>query len=233
MHRFFYCENFITSICTLSKNYSAMKLIYSILLCSSILIVSCNSKKAPDRTNVPPETPKALQDDNKSSDISLVSKKRYSDDLVEELYNELLEKNSALNNLEKNIEQLKDNSRDSAITFNAFNTKNDAYYGAASAHLGNIKDSAIKQKIKLLIDNSLARYQNKIAAHKNLIASIADKDMTLDDLHVVLKLIQTMAVIEKYQNSGLPSTQPLDVISKKYDRAITVTDAASKSASGN
>jgi len=209
-----------------------MKIFYAFTLCILCLLItvsSCNDKKPSVTENQQPENPKALQADNGSgAEVSLLSKKRYQGDLVEELYKELLEKNSQLNELESNIRQLKDDSRDSAEAFNAFDIKNNAYYNAANNHIDAIKDSAIKQRIRSLIDNSLSKYKSKTAVHQNLQELINKKDLTLDDLHVVLKLSQTLTMIEKYQSGNLPSAKPLDMISKTYDKVIATTDSLSK-----
>ena len=80
----------------------------------------------------------------------------------------------------------------------------------------------------MLVDNSLTQYKTKIAIHNNLLSSINSKDITLDDLHFVLKLTKTLAVMEKYQSGNLPSAKPLEEISKAYDKVISKTDALTK-----
>ena len=204
-----------------------MKFIYFSFLIISIVFSSCNNKQALPESK-PEETPKALQSNNESSGGSYVSKKRYDNDLVEELYNELLEKKAALSSLEKGIEKLKDNKKDSAQLFNTFDSKNNSYYSSANMHIDAIKDSAVKEKIKGIIDNSLSKYKTKIAAHNNIIAAINTKDITLDDLHIVLKLTETVSMMEQYQANGLPSTKPLENTSKAYDKLIVKTDSLSK-----
>ena len=204
-----------------------MKFIYFSFLIISIVFSCCNNKQAVPESK-PEETPKALQSYNESSGGSYISKKRYDNDLVEELYNELLEKNAALSSLEKGIEKLKDDKKDSAVLFNTFDSKNNSYYSSANMHIGAIKDSVVKERIRQIIDNSLSKYKTKIAAHNNLVAAINTKDITLDDLHIVLKLSQTLRMMEQYQTSDLPSTKPLENTSKAYDKIIIKTDSLSK-----
>ena len=144
------------------------------------------------------------------------------------MYNELLEKDKTLGALEDGIEKIKDNSKDSASAFNTFDSRNISFYSSATGHLGTIKDSVLKERIKLLVDNSLTQYKTKIAIHNNLLSSINSKDITLDDLHFVLKLTKTLAVMEKYQSGNLPSAKPLEEISKAYDKVISKTDALTK-----
>jgi DNA gyrase/topoisomerase IV subunit B len=200
-----------------------MKLFYPSIICLVLTLGACNSKHNRTAENNPPTTPVAFQDEQK--DYSLLKKRSYSDDIVEELYKELLDKNKPLSELEESISNLKDNSRDSAEDFNTFDSRNTSYYNSTATHIGSIKDSVLKNKIKQLIDNSLAGYKNKIAPHNTLLSTINDKNIRLNDLHTVLKLTQTLAVIEKYQSSQLPSLKGLEAINKSYDKIISKTDS--------
>ena len=203
-----------------------MKLFYFLFI--SMTLFSCNNKAPSSPEKQQQETPKALQTDNSSSDYSLLSKSRGPGDLVEELYNELQEKNAVLHTLEHGIKKIKDDSKDSAAPFNAFDNKNNSYYDAATRHLGSIKDSVLKERIKFLVTSSLSGYKTKTAAHNNLIAAIAAKDISLGDLHIILKLTQTLGMIEQYQAGNMPSTAPLEHIGKAYDKIIATTDSLGK-----
>lgn len=205
-----------------------MKLLYPVVVVFSIIFSSCNNNSPTVPENKPEETPKALQQDKGSSEISLLTKRSYGDDLLEDLFNELLEKDAALGELEHAIGKLKEDKKDSAESFNAFNLKNNAYYNSANTHLEAITDSVLKQTIKLLVDNSLSKYKSTTAEHNNLIATINSKDITLNNLHIILKLTQTLGMIEKYQAKDIPSTKPLEKTSKAYDIIITRTDSLSK-----
>jgi hypothetical protein len=201
-----------------------MKLFYLFFI--SVIFFSCNSAPSPEKKQE--ETPKALQTDNSNSETSFLSKKRGYSDLVDELYKELLEKNASLNSLEHGIEKIKDDSKDSAEMFNAFDARNSSYYDAAMRHLESIKDSILKERIKLIVTNSLSMYKAKTTAHNNLLALIDVKDIKLDDLHILLKLTQTLGMIERYQTASLPSTKPLENIGKAYDKIIATTDSLDK-----
>lgn len=202
-----------------------MKKIYLSAFIALSVITSCNSGS---KTTVQQqqETPKALQENSK--DYSLITKSRSYDNLVEELYNELAAKTPSLDSLEQSIDRVTESKKDSAEAFNFFNQKNNSFYNEAAAYTGRITDSSVKLRIKQLLDNSTANYKNKITVHNNLLETIAKKDIALADLHVVLKLIKTMAVMEKYQSENLPSVKPLQAVAGHYDKVITHTESLSK-----
>lgn len=148
-----------------------------------------------------PEPPKALQDHAK--EYSLKSD-RSSNDLVEELYAELLEKDTTLKNLEDKLKNLQQSETDSTATFAAFNEKNNQYHDAASPYLSRINDSLLRERIKQLLGNSLARYRSSTAVHQQLLHQIETNKSGLNDLRVAVQLVTTLSLMEKYQKENMP-----------------------------
>ena len=151
---------------------------------------SCDNSRTQDKDKQ--ETPKAL-DDKSSYEIF---SKRGDADLVESLYKELADKTPELKDLEDKIENITKSKADSAESFDRYNEKNEAYYNSAKRHIEQIKDSLVRDKIKVLISNSLIKYNAKILRHTDLLKSIDTKTATLDDLHLILKIIRTLPLIE-------------------------------------
>ena len=171
------------------------------IIISTLIILtfaSCKNSSAPN--NQKQETPKALQDKSTSYEISY---SRGTEDLVHSLYNELLEKTPELKQLENEIDNIVQNKIDSTKLFGSFNGKNQAYYQSANGHVEKIKDSVLKNKMKLVLENGLAKYNSSILAHTNLLKTIDTQQLSISDLHTVLKITRTMQLIEKYQKWGL------------------------------
>jgi len=79
-------------------------------------------------------------------------------------------------------------------------------------------------KIKTIIDKSLNSYDRKIAPNENLISTLGVKDKALRDLHLVLKLVKTLPMIEKYQPENKPAVKPIENVSRHFDKAIKQAD---------
>jgi hypothetical protein len=180
---------------------------------------SCDNLPKEDKTKH--ETPNALKEEG-SAPESFV--KRNNEDMIESLYNELVTKTPELKALEKNIESLSGEKNDSNDLYKKFNDKNQEYFGSANSNVEKIYDSVLKQKIRLLIFNSLAKYNTKISKHEDLLKSIDLKTVTLNDLHNFLKISTTLPLIEKYQNENLPTTKPLENVSQHLDETIKRID---------
>jgi hypothetical protein len=197
-----------------------------ILLLSIVIfsLLSCNQKK-PQQPPAP-ETPKALQQSG-SADYSLLSKRSGREDLVESLYAELLNKSTELKDIENQIIYLNEARTDSVETFNNFIEKNKDYYTNAVQHSNTITDSALSNKIKLLISNSQSKYNSQIAGHNSLITMLDSKAVKLQDMHVLLKIVKTLPLIEKYQKDNIPDKKPIEKTINEFDKTIKKIDSLS------
>lgn len=164
--------------------------------------LACNDPRPPQVKEAElPEPPKALQDDRK--EYSLKSS-RSSNDLVEELYAELLEKDNNLKSLEDKLKNLQQSEADSTGTFGKFDEKNTKYHDAASPYLSRIQDSLLRERIKQILSNSLARYKSSTAVHQQLLKQIETNKTSLNDLHVAVQLVSTLSMMEKYRQENMP-----------------------------
>jgi hypothetical protein len=188
-----------------------------------LTLASCNNNRTQDKPKQ--ETPKALED--KSSSYEIVSKRSY-DDLVESLYKELVSKDIDLKKLEDKIDELNKSKSDTTELFDKFNGKNQSYFSSADRHVSEIKDSLVRNKIKNLVALQLTKYNSKIARHNELLKVIETKQMTISDLHNVLKIVRTLPLIDKYQKDNLPSTNSFEGYIKQQEDAIKLADTLSK-----
>jgi hypothetical protein len=188
-----------------------------------LTLASCNNSQTQDKEKQ--ETPKALED--KSLSYEIVSKRGY-DDLVESLYIELVDKTPELKQLEIKIKNLRESKGDSTKLFDAYNGKNQVYFNSANEHIEQIKDSIMRDKMKTLISLSLTKYNLKILQHSNLLKAIDARNLTLNDLHTILKITRTLPLIEKYQKNNLPTLKSIDGFSKRLDEALKYADTLTK-----
>lgn len=197
-----------------------MKLLLSF---SILLLISCSQNKpAPQQQN---NVPKALEE--KRADFSVVTK-RYENNIVQSLYDELLKEDKDLQKFEDGIEKINTDKADSLEYFHSFLNKNTGYYSSADSYLSNIKDSVLKNRIKQILTESNTRFVSGVAQHKNLIQQIETNENQLSDLHFAVKIIKTLPVMEKYQRENRPSLNPIQTINKEFGKLIAQADAMLK-----
>ncbi len=193
-----------------------------LVLITTFIIFACNQKKQQQATT--PETPKALQESG-SADYSLLSKRSGREDLVETLYAELADKTPELKDIEKQINYLDEARTDSIEAFNGFNEKNNGYYADAARHVTAVTDSALSNKIRMMISNSQSKYATQISGHKSLLALLDSKAVKLQDMHVLLKIVKTLPLIEKYQKDNIPGKTPIEKKINEFDKTIKKIDS--------
>ncbi len=175
--------------------------------CIALLLglMACNGPQEKQIAETP-EPPKALQEP--SSEFSLKSA-RSKDDMVQELYAELLGKDASLKTLEEQLYKLRNSANDSTANFTFFNEKNKHYHSTTNGYISRISDSSLRQRIEYMLKNSLSRYETSIAAHQQLLRQIESNKTSLDDLYTAVKLVSTLRMMEKYRKDNMPAKTPM------------------------
>lgn len=186
------------------------------------LVFACKGKEEKNDKN-----PRALQD--KSIDVSVMSK-RTNSDLLDNLYDELEDKDPALKKLGEEIEALQKMKNDTSIAFNKYDEKSKAYYLAAARHFQGIKDSVLRASVRYLVDSSMKLYAAQILPHKTLLKNIDSANVSLNDLFAVLKIVKTLPIIAEYQKNNLPDSTSLMDIYRRYGLAGAKVDSTSSPA---
>jgi hypothetical protein len=180
---------------------------------SLVLLTSCRENESTDRNN---KEPKALQE--KSIDLGSL---RSGNNLVDDLYQELVNKSPELKVLENELDEL--NTRDTTDIFYDYDQKSDAYYGSANNYINTINDSVMKQKILNLLHKNQEKYVSRKAELENLIKTIHKKRMEIKNYHNTLKIVLTLPLIEEYQKQHLPSKSPFEKMIEKENQLLLKT----------
>ena len=187
----------------------------SLLFVCLLIFISCNDKKNDQQQN---NVPEALQDDNKTSGVSLVSKHSYDDsrDLVDELYKEKLEKTPALLTIDKLHKELKENKPDSLDVFDNYVQKNDQYYKSADFRLRRILDSLLRKEIENILSNSINQFTAKTGRLTALKDALSRAELSADDRYEAVKVLVTLRMMALYQDN-LPSSKPIESMLGSYN----------------
>ena len=184
-----------------------------IVVLSLILLISCRQNEATHRSN---EEPKAFEE--KTIEIGRFRK---GGDLVEDLYQELVDKSPELKALESDLSEV--NTRDTIDIFFNYTQKSDNYYNSADSHIDVIRDSLMKQKMINLITKSNDKYISQKAELLSLIKTINLKRSEINDYHNVLKIVLTIPLIEQYQKQHLPNKSPFEKLIEKENQLLEKT----------
>ncbi|KRB55912.1 hypothetical protein [Flavobacterium sp. Root186] len=174
------------------------------------LLISCQKSES---NNENKEEPKALQE--KSIDIGRFKGR---EDLVDDLYQELVNKSPELKTLEDELNEV--NAKDTVSIFHHYDNKSINYYISAKSNTAGIRDSILKNKILNLIIKSSDKYDSKKADIESLVTTINKKRTEITNYHTALKIVLTLPLIEQYQNDHLPKKSPFEKVIEKENQLL-------------
>jgi hypothetical protein len=202
-----------------------MKLKYVILFLSLILFYSCsernNEKINPENLNATPET--LEQTDSKISYSSI--SKRYGGNILEELYQEALEKSEKLEILNERIKEISSDSLQTKTNdFIKYRNVNNDYWNTAENYANNINDSIAKKSMIKIFEKLREKYEKNVAEHETKMKEIEVLKSRLNDRIILMKLFVTEPMISNYQINELPEISKLESIIEDYNKLIKQTE---------
>jgi hypothetical protein len=202
-----------------------MKLKYVILFLSLILFYNCseknNEKINHEDLNATPET--LEQTDSKISYSSI--SKRYGGNILEELYQEAIEKNEKLKILNERIKEISSDSLQTKTNeFIKYRNVNNDYWNTAENYANNINDSIAKKSMIGIVEKLKEKYGKKVAEHETKMREIEVLKSKLNDQIILMKLFVTEPMISNYQINELPEKNKLESIIKDYNELMKKTE---------
>ena len=180
---------------------------------SLILLISCRENETINRST---EEPKAFEETSIE-----IGRFRKGGDLVDDLYQELVDKSPELKALENELSEV--NPRDTTNIFYTYDQKSDDYYNSVESHISGIRDSVMKQKMINLIKKSQDKYVAQKADIENLVNTNNKKRTEITNYHTALKIILTIPLIEEYQKQHLPNKSPFEKVIEKEKQLLDKT----------
>jgi hypothetical protein len=191
--------------------------IYILILLSLTVLIYCGSK--PDTTTTAQEIPKALQEERLE-----ISYKRSGDNLMEELYKELVDKTPELKKLEDDIDTYKPQLGELKEEFDNYDTKSNQYYSSSEYRITSIADSSLRKRLEIVLTSSKKQYLTNKEELNSLLRLLQENDVALHDHHIALKVMLTLPIIERYQTENLLNKTGFKELIKEQRTLIKATD---------
>ena len=141
-------------------------------------------------------------------------------DAVEAYYSDLVDKNSELKQVVREIQANDKNFYELEGRLNSYNRISNEYYGDANAKANGIHDATLKATVLGWITNSRTQQSERIAALTKLVGLLRDKKITQDDFHAAVKIAVTLPVVEKYQQQNLPTDAEYNKLMKDLEETV-------------
>ncbi len=163
-----------------------------------------------NRTENAPAVANAV-DNAEESSVSRSLKESYrSDDMIDQIYAELLKTDTNLKALDERIAGIYDKSGKVLASYEPIIYKSESYYQNAREKTMAIKDSLLKKEVEQQIKISEDEYSLKIRSIKELIKKINANTGVITDQYTAFKIRKTLPEIQKYQNAHPLKTDSLE-----------------------
>jgi len=143
----------------------------------------------------------------------------YDESSVDRLYQNLLEKDTVLQNLDKKIRTLSDNHSQKVKTYRQFDENNQKFYDEAQNFLVGISDTVLAQQIQVIVEKNRRAYLQKTQTLRQIDQQNQAKNQQINSFYQVFKLLTTLKAMQDYQKN-LPSAKDLEQVSKEKEELI-------------
>jgi len=178
------------------------KIFFSSILALSLL--SCSENK--------PENKPIIKNavDNADSSIKGSFESNRNENMIDNIYSELIKNDKKLSALDDRITKTNEKSRKVTEQYEYVLNKSESYYRDADYEAKAITDSLLKHQIENQIKISSDQYVLKIKNVKNIIAQLNKNTERMNDFYTAFKIKKTLPEIEKYQNAHPLKTDSLN-----------------------
>lgn len=183
-----------------------------------VVVISCNGTPQTEEIDFP--TAEELQ--SQSADIISLKRKR-DIDIIEYLYGEALKRDPKLESLENRISGIDELLVDSLKSYEAYVNYNKRYHQSAHNYINSIEDSAKRNLITSIFDDSRKRFQKNISKHNDLFTDAHMLGRELKDQHIMMKLMISENLINAYFEDR-PSIEPLVSLNDQIKNLITESE---------
>jgi hypothetical protein len=179
---------------------------YLILLAPVLLFACSTDAPAPSTEGEqPPLVPVAFEERSAVKDI--VSGSEYSrsySDVVEQMFKEELERDTALAHLFERINEAQSTFNDSANDFHRLKGNDVAFYQSANGHADQLTDTLDRKRMNDRLKASEARAGSRFTEWQQMEAAAEELTREVGQLRTLVMLDRTIKRMEDYQRTPVP-----------------------------
>ncbi|MCU0333585.1 MAG: hypothetical protein MUF62_00890 [Chitinophagaceae bacterium] len=180
-----------------------------------LLVLATSCRQGPQAPQ-PAGTPAALQ----APSSSLTKRYSGSGNLVDEIYDELAEADTALQATDRSIRRALAACRDTLAVYQLYQEKTSEWLNAARLEIKAIGDSSMRQQWQQRLAVFEQAQLQRTAALQQQVDVATQLKQQLNDYYRALKLQVSMKSIERYQQQALPPVSGVQAVQKQLQQAL-------------
>lgn len=170
-----------------------------------LLLGACGGPATTDAPTHNTAPPPAVFEEPASIGEMVKSRGYRKGDVVEELFAEALERDTALAKLMAAVEPARGAFNDSTQAYLMFRANNAAFHTSAETHVQALADSADRHAWNAELRANRDQLNARTAATESLLTARTALDAEVERLRALLKLEHALAAMRDYQLNGMPS----------------------------
>ena len=189
-----------------------------LILLFAISLFSCNNnEQAPVNQNTTEQTPEALVED-KSLKISS-GDGRFSSNIIEELFEEALEKDQKLQSVIANLNQAQEMKPDSLAAYHLYKRNMQDYWSALHRYALRLSDSTTREQLTSFIKALESKQNQRLSPLDSLVSKIDSSEQSLADMQILMKILVTEPMMNNYFRNEYPSVKSIESVIEAYDQS--------------
>jgi len=181
---------------------------------------SCTEERNKNQqANILEETPKVLDDDK--SDVKLSSySRRMNKDIIQQLFDEALDKDEKLRSINSRISKIQNTKTDSLEEYQTYIRNNQIYWKSLKQYASQLNDTTAREELKDMIETLENLYTSEISSLDSLEKQIVKREQKLEDQEILMKIFITHPMMSNYQRNEFPDINTLKSVNEMYDTLI-------------
>lgn len=189
-----------------------------LILLFAISLFSCNNnEQAPVNQNTTEQTPEALVED-KSLKISS-GDGRFSSNIIEELFEEALEKDQKLQSVITKLNQAQEMKPDSLAAYHLYKRNMQDYWSALHRYALRLSDSTTREQLTSFIEVLESKQNQRLSPLDSLVSKIDSSEQNLADMQILMKILITEPMMNNYFRNEYPSVKSIESVIEAYDQS--------------
>lgn len=189
-----------------------------LILAFAFSLFSCNNdEQVPVNQDTTEQTPEALVED-KSLEISSFDG-RFSSNIIEELFEEALEKDQKLQSVIANLNQAQEMKPDSLAAYHLYKRNMQDYWSALHRYALRLSDSTTREQLTSFIKALESKQNQRLSPLDSLVSKIDSSEQSLADMQILMKILVTEPMMNNYFRNEYPSAKSIESVIEAYDQS--------------
>lgn len=144
---------------------------------------------------------------------------RFSSNIIEELFEEALEKDQELQSVIAKLNKAQEMKLDSLAAYYSYQRNMQNYWSALHRYALRLSDSTTREQLTSFIEALQSKQNQRISPLDSLVSKIDSSEQSLTDMQILMKILVTEPMMNNYFRNEYPSVKSIESVIEAYDQS--------------